>query len=381
MTVPGNVSAKKLAGDYLADLTHVALRYLPKGDRMKFVGRIQALIERRCGPLTEAEPGRVAAFLAELGEPRELVMRERARLDQALAKRRAAGQVPAAPWEQRPLTSRWRPATGDRMRRPRAGRLLGGRGDRQEPPTGPAPAAGEWTPPVPAEDWSPTGGTGGAAAAGSGAGRGPETASADVAGYTALEPAEPGPGEGPGTGLAAIEPTSVVPPQRPPLPPVPAGAVAPGPPTIPGLTLPGDPGSQIVPAGSTPGTLVPWTPAGLGTLARANRREALAVSLLAAGVLLPLPFWLLGAAVAGFSRFWEARYRWVALYGPVLVTLVVSLPLAVFAAGHGNVVGAYVHMIGLDARYLVRLGCLLTAAFLTWLVRRGPRERIPPWRR
>ena len=64
MTVPGDVSATKLAGDYLADLTQVALRYLPKGDRLKFIGRTKALIERRCGPLAEADPGRVAALLS-----------------------------------------------------------------------------------------------------------------------------------------------------------------------------------------------------------------------------------------------------------------------------------------------------------------------------
>ena len=85
--------------------------------------------------------------------------------------------------------------------------------------------------------------------------------------------------------------------------------------------------------------------------------------------------------MAGFSRFWEARYRWVSLYGPLLVTLVLTVPLAAIAGGHGNVVSIYLHTLWVGARYLVRIGCLLTAAYLTWLVRRGPRERVPPWRR
>lgn len=117
-------------------------------------------------------------------------------------------------------------------------------------------------------------------------------------------------------------------------------------------------------------------------MARAQRREAVAVILLGVGgVLFPLPFWLLGAAAAGLSRFWEARYKWLALFGPLLVTLVGALPITALARGHSSAVAVYLHILRVDSKYLIRVGCLLTAVYLTWLVRRGPKVRVPPWRR
>jgi hypothetical protein len=120
----------------------------------------------------------------------------------------------------------------------------------------------------------------------------------------------------------------------------------------------------------------------LGALARRHRREAVAVILLGiGGLILPLPFWPLGVVAVALSRFWDARSKWLALYGPLLVALVGSLPIAAIIGGHSNPVAIYLHALHVDARYLIRLGCLITAAYLGWLVRRGPRLRVPPWRR
>jgi hypothetical protein len=117
-------------------------------------------------------------------------------------------------------------------------------------------------------------------------------------------------------------------------------------------------------------------------LARRQRREALAVLLLGVGgLLLPLPFWPLGALVAGFSRFWTARQRWLAWFGPALIALAGTVLAAAIVRGHANVVAVYLHVLWLDFRYLSRLGCVLTAGYLGWLVQRGPQVRVPPWRR
>lgn len=530
MTAPGNVTGEKLAFDYLAQLTRAAMRYLPKGDRMKFVGRTRALIERRAGPLRLADAALVAEVLAELGDPVDLVKRERARIDEAWARRRAKAQNAgsAAPWEQRPLTSRWHPATGDRPRPRSAGRIKGwlrgqfsspagpgsGTDSGQEPAAagpaaaGPAvaglgPAAadggqqagGQESTPAPGgaaagggvsgpasrqasngvprpggesgngaarngrttghgaglgslRPWPPgpqvsggetgrtgSGGTGpGDAPAGAGpvagavpgedagagqaagagaghdAGAGSEQPASSVPGKGAGPGPRQGAGVGPPAGTApgqdepAAQPASPVPSQAP-LPAMaegpaaegpPAGSPeaesAAGPPTIPGLPIledpvlsPDSPTAHLIPvrgpASRPPGTVVPLTPAGLGTLARAQRREAVAVVLLAAGLLLPLPCWPLGALVAGFSRFWEARDKWLAWLGPALAVLVLTIPIAAIARGHGNPVVIYLHLLRVDAHYLVRAGCLAVAAYLGWRVRRGPRVRVPPWRR
>ncbi|MBO0776780.1 MAG: hypothetical protein J2P34_10740, partial [Actinobacteria bacterium] len=187
---------------------------------------------------------------------------------------------------------------------------------------------------------------------------------------------------------AAIEPTSLVPPARPGLPDESPGPAASGPSTIPGFTLPqhpageARPGSDLPPASGQPGAPVPLTLAGLAALMRSHIRETVAVILLGiGGLVLPFPFWLLGAGAAALSRFWEVRIKWLALIGPPLFVLVVSVPIAAISRGHGNLAGIYAHVLRLDLGYLIRIGCVVTAAYLGWLVRRGPRARVPPWRR
>jgi hypothetical protein len=367
MTASGDISGEKLAIDYLGRLTSAALRYLPKGDRIKFVGATRALIERECGPLAEADASRVAALLAELGEPQELVKLERARLDAAWARRRAASGTggPAHPWEQRPLTARWRPAAGGRPRRSGVIRRRSRRGQPGEPaaaepalPAGPLPPARPAPPGRPGEPGTLTGpGQRGEPGRGGAPAQGPQQGESD------------GPragGAGPTGPLVPLPPRQPGPPGQPP---------AAGQRPAAGLPVPSGPSGSTLP-------MAPLSPAGLAALARGQRREAAAVLLLGVGgLLLPLPFWPLGAAVAGLSRFWEARYKWLALYGPLLIFLVGTIPLAAVLGGRGSAIVVYWHMLGVDARYLVRLGCLATALYLGWLVRRGPRLRLPPWRR
>ncbi|MBO0807996.1 MAG: hypothetical protein J2P32_06795, partial [Actinobacteria bacterium] len=117
MNVPANVSGERLASDYLARVTVAGLTYLPKGDRIAFVGRTRKRIEDQCGPLAESSAGAVAAMLADLGDAEELVKAERRRIDEVRLRRRygsAADPDSAAPWQQRPVTSRWKPASSSR---------------------------------------------------------------------------------------------------------------------------------------------------------------------------------------------------------------------------------------------------------------------------
>jgi hypothetical protein len=47
----------------------------------------------------------------------------------------------------------------------------------------------------------------------------------------------------------------------------------------------------------------------------------------------------------------------------------------------GNFVVVYVHAFGAGAGWLLRFGCLVSAGYLAWRVYRGPRQKVPPWRR
>lgn len=132
MKVPANLSGDRLILDYLTRVTVAGTRYLPKGSRIAFVGTTRNRIEREIGPNGTADPARVRAVLASLGEPEDLVRAERARLDAERVSRQsraaAAGGAAAppvtGPLEARPINSRWRPATraGPTRRKPPVGR-------------------------------------------------------------------------------------------------------------------------------------------------------------------------------------------------------------------------------------------------------------------
>jgi len=113
-----NPPGDQLIREYLTRVAQAGQR-LPKGARLAFIGRTRTRIERELGPDGAADADRVLAVLEELGEPEALVRAERAKIDAAWVKRRAAtrtaGDEAAAsvttPLEYRKLNSRRRPAT------------------------------------------------------------------------------------------------------------------------------------------------------------------------------------------------------------------------------------------------------------------------------
>jgi hypothetical protein len=121
---------------------------------------------------------------------------------------------------------------------------------------------------------------------------------------------------------------------------------------------------------------------GIWQLARGHLVESTAVVLIGlGGAILPFPFWPAGFVVALFSRLWDGRDKTAALLGPVLVDLVGSVVSALFMGGKQNVIVIYTHALHVDTGLWVRLGCALTALYLGWRVAKGPRVKIPPWKR
>jgi hypothetical protein len=117
-------------------------------------------------------------------------------------------------------------------------------------------------------------------------------------------------------------------------------------------------------------------------LARGNLLETIAILLLGlGGLILPYVFWPVGAIVAMFSRVWDLRDKSLAVAGPLLVTLAVSVLSALIIGGSGNVIVVYFHAIGVGFGIMIRVGSVLTAAYLAWRVTRGPRVKVPPWQR
>jgi hypothetical protein len=122
--------------------------------------------------------------------------------------------------------------------------------------------------------------------------------------------------------------------------------------------------------------------ANAGRLARAHVLETVATLLLGiGGLVLPFPFWPLGAIAAMFSRLWDVRDKFVAVVGPLIVTLAASVVTAVFLGGKDNVILIYAHALRVDFGPLIRAGCVASAAYLAWRVSQGPRIKVPPWRR
>src|SRR6266480_2030592 len=87
MKVPANLPADRLILEYLSRVAAAGNRQLPKGKRMAFVSATRNRIWREIGPGGTADPDRVREALARLGEPEDLVMAERARLDAEAAER------------------------------------------------------------------------------------------------------------------------------------------------------------------------------------------------------------------------------------------------------------------------------------------------------
>ena len=81
MKVPANLPADRLILEYLSRVAAAGNRQLPKGKRMAFVSTTRNRIWREIGPGGTADRDRVREVLARLGEPEDLVMAERARLE------------------------------------------------------------------------------------------------------------------------------------------------------------------------------------------------------------------------------------------------------------------------------------------------------------
>jgi len=289
-----NLSAEKLVLDYLGRVSSAALRVLPKGDRLLFVGRTRAAIEKRCGPLANADPAQVMEMLAELGDPLTMVKAERERLE--TAHRGGAPPPPVVIWK--PAKEGWKPSADD------------------------------WSPDD--EDWTP------------------------VRDDTEPIPRQP----------AAHRPGA------PPAESPPAGSPPPGS-SPPGSPRPGPP-SSVAPAPPRPS---------MRALARSHPLETIAVLLLGVGGLILPPLWLAGGLVAAVSRIWDARDKWLALLGPPLFVLA-GLLLAGLDGGHHGFFGGFMHAFDAYRDYLIRGGAVLTAGYLAWRIRRGPRMRsLPPWQR
>ena len=145
---------------------------------------------------------------------------------------------------------------------------------------------------------------------------------------------------------------------------------------VPGMEPAGP--AEDEPAGRRFGPPVPLTEAWL--LARKNPLEAVAVIVLGiGGLLLPFPLWLIGGLIAVFSRKWGKRDKWLALLGPPGFAVICMLLLGLTGGG------AFFHALAQASHQfslLLRVGCLLSAGYLVWRLRRGPRRRkTPPWLR
>jgi hypothetical protein len=354
MKVPANVSAGRLIQEYLSRVAEVGLHYLPKGDRAAFVTKTRDRIEREVGPAEEADLARVRQLLTSLGEPEELVKRERARIDKARLKRRSGGNPGnaevTAPLVYRPINSRWKPATQAR------------------PPQQPAP------------EGQPEAGAGSPAGR-PGAGRRGRPMGRVGARLT---------GKPPGTrrrppdaaGPAGQEPPGTEAPQAPP-PPAPAAVPA----AVP------EPGVGGIPAQRRAMLMLR---SGAGRLSRGAAQlsreaveltrshplEGAAIALLGiGGLIFPFPFWLFGGVLAIWSRIWDNRDKWIALLGPAVITLAGTVVTAVITHHRGNTFVTYGHALRMDVGLLLRVGSVVCATYLAWRVRRGPREVVPPWKR
>jgi hypothetical protein len=371
-----NLSGEQLVTEYMTRVAEAA-RLLPKGARMAFVGRTRALVEREVGPPgTRTDPNHVAAVLERLGKPEDLVAAERTRIDQGWLKSRAAskeeGEAAAAaltgPLNRR-LTPRRRP---NPETQPLTGKLI-------PPGEGTTVTSQDGTvigPPVPPPGTSPRRsglrGTGprspgvrptGLRGAGAGA-AGTRGGDSRTTGPRLLRSAD-----SPDSG--AVPPAAA-----------PQGAKPPG--ADAGDTA--HPGAIERLIGQVPGIRrvegAETFTANAARLAREHVLEAVAILLLGlGGLILPFPFWPIGAIAALFSRLWDIKDKSLAITGPLLVTLALAVIAAPFVGGSGNFIVVYFHAVHVSFGLLVRVGSVLTAAYLAWRVSKGPRVKMPPWRR
>ena len=118
---------------------------------------------------------------------------------------------------------------------------------------------------------------------------------------------------------------------------------------------------------------------GLLALALRDRRETVALVLLAIGGAAYPPIWLIGALVAISSRKWDLRDKWLGLAVPVLLVIFGAV-LVMALGGQRPSIGSYAFEAWLAAGRLSRIAAVLGAGYLLGRVYRGKREpRQPPW--
>jgi hypothetical protein len=356
-----NLSGEQIVTDYLTRVAQAA-RLLPKGARAAFVGRTRDLVEREVGPPgTRTDPEHVNAVLARLGKPEDLVTEERTRIDQKWVQSRAGskeeGEAAAAalsgPLDRR-LTPRRRRPSSDTQ--PLTGRLI--------PPGQSQTVTGPDGTVIGVPQPSPGDGPRHSARRGAG----PRTSGARVTGL-----------RGAGTGTRSGDSRTAGPRRlRSADSPDPAAQIA--------VPQRGHTGALERLVGQVPGIRgvegAENFTANAGRLARENLLESIAILLLGlGGLILPFPFWPIGSVVSLFSRLWDIRDKTIAVTGPLLVTLALSVIAAPFVGGSGNVIVVYFHAVHVSFGLLVRVGSVITAAYLAWRVSKGPRVKVPPWRR
>jgi hypothetical protein len=316
---------------------------------MAFVGRTKALVDRELGrPGTRTDPVRVSEVLARLGTPEDLVIAERTRIDRGWVKSRASSEEEgdaAAAALSGPLN---RSLTPRRRLSPDA------QPGKQAPPgdhdTGPVTPAGGSTGAGPRRPALRTVGP---------QRTGPQRTAPRSAGPRSPTPRSGGPRS---SGLRSADSPSTGHRDVPPLGELPPGAAG--------------------KAGGMHGVSGNETLASTRQLARDNLLETVAILLLGlGGLILPYVFWPVGAIVALFSRLWDVKDKSLAIAGPLLVTLAGSVLGALIIGGSGNVVLVYTHALRVDFNILIRVGAVLTAAYLAWRVTQGPRVKVPPWQR
>jgi hypothetical protein len=117
----------------------------------------------------------------------------------------------------------------------------------------------------------------------------------------------------------------------------------------------------------------------VGSWYRRTPLEATAVTLLGLGVIFP-PIWLLGAALALPSRFWDYLDKWAGLALPLVITII-GIAVGIVTSGHVSM-GHSMHEAWVYGVVASRIAALLSGCFLGWRTARGRRPpTVPPWNR
>ena len=107
-----------------------------------------------------------------------------------------------------------------------------------------------------------------------------------------------------------------------------------------------------------------------------------------AGLAYPFPLWwvcfliwLIGAAVAAWSKVWDRSDKWGGIVGQVAAIVIGNAILLAIGGTRSHMAG-YVHEAQAGSLYLIKISSVLGAGYLAWRAWRGPRRpAVPPWQR